>query len=107
LHNVQFATGKSDIESSSEPTLVEAARVLKDHPDWKVTVEGYTDNTGDADFNLKLSQARADSVLEWLVRHGIDRSRLEAKGYGQDRPIANNSTPDGRRRNRRVELVRT
>jgi SH3 domain-containing YSC84-like protein 1 len=106
LHNVHFATGKFDIESGSEPALSAAAQALKDHPDWKVTVEGFTDNTGNADANVKLSQARADAVLEWLVNNGIDRSRLEAKGYGEERPVASNDTADGRRRNRRVELVR-
>jgi SH3 domain-containing YSC84-like protein 1 len=106
LHNVHFATGKADIGPGSDVALGAAAQAMKDHPDWKIRVEGFTDNTGNADANQKLSQERADAVMAWLVNHGVDQSRLEAKGYGQDRPVASNDTEAGRRRNRRVELVR-
>jgi len=106
LRNVHFATGKADIGPGSDVALGAAAQAMKDHPDWKIRVEGFTDNTGNADANQKLSQERADAVVAWLVNHGVDQSRLEAKGYGQDRPVASNDTEAGRRRNRRVELVR-
>ena len=106
LRNVHFATGKADIGPGSDVALAAAAQAMKDHPDWKIRVEGFTDNTGNADANQKLSQERADAVMGWLVNHGVDQSRLEAKGYGQDRPVASNDTDADRRRNRRVELVR-
>jgi SH3 domain-containing YSC84-like protein 1 len=106
LRNVHFATGKADITPDSEAALARVAQALKDNPDWKIQVQGFTDSTGDKDANLKLSQDRADAVASWLADHGIDRSRLTAKGYGQNKPVATNTTEAGRRKNRRVELVR-
>jgi SH3 domain-containing YSC84-like protein 1 len=106
LRNVHFATGKAGLTPDSDATLSAVAQTLKDNPDWKVRVEGFTDRVGNADANLKLSQERADAVMNWLVDHGIDAGRLTAKGYGADRPVANNSTASGRLKNRRVELVR-
>jgi SH3 domain-containing YSC84-like protein 1 len=106
LSNVHFATGKADLTPDSETSLNEVLTTLKDHPDWKVRVEGFTDNVGSREGNQKLSSDRADAVMNWLVNHGIDRNRLSAKGYGEDRPIATNSTAEGRAQNRRVELVR-
>jgi OmpA-OmpF porin, OOP family len=84
-------------------TVVEA---LKEHDDWHIRVEGFTDNVGARDANLKLSEERANAVVDWLVNHGIDRSRLSAKDYGESRPVAKNSSDQGRAKNRRVELVR-
>jgi outer membrane protein OmpA-like peptidoglycan-associated protein len=69
-------------------------------------VEGFTDNQGAKEANLKLSSERAEAVVHWLADHRIDRSRLSAKGYGDARPVASNSTAEGRAKNRRVELVR-
>ena len=106
LQNVHFATGKAEITSDSEAALAKAAQAMKDNPDWKVRVEGFTDSSGNQESNLKLSQERADAVANWLIDHGVDRSRLAAKGYGEDKPVASNKTETGRRKNRRVELVR-
>jgi SH3 domain-containing YSC84-like protein 1 len=106
LRNVHFATGKADITPDSEAALARVAQAMKDNPDWKIQVQGFTDSTGDKDANLKLSQDRADAVASWLADHGVERSRLTAKGYGQDKPVATNTTEAGRRKNRRVELVR-
>jgi lipid-binding SYLF domain-containing protein len=106
LREVHFASGKADITPDSDASLTQVAQALKDNPDWKIEVEGFTDSTGNRAANLKLSQDRADAVMNWLTDHGIDRSRLTAKGYGQSRPLANNSTSSGREKNRRVELVR-
>ncbi|HXN27535.1 MAG TPA: YSC84-related protein [Candidatus Acidoferrales bacterium] len=106
LHNVHFASGKADLTPDSEATLAEAAQAMKDNPDWKIRVEGFTDSTGNPDSNLKLSEERAESVANWLADHGVDRSRLTTKGYGDDQPVASNKTDAGRRKNRRVDLVR-
>jgi outer membrane protein OmpA-like peptidoglycan-associated protein len=107
LSNVHFETGKADIVADSEAALNDAVAALKEHPDWNIRVEGFTDNVGSKEANLKLSSDRADAVMNWLAEHGIDRSRLSAKGYGESRPVASNSTERGRAKNRRVELVRT
>jgi|SRR5450631_215183 lipid-binding SYLF domain-containing protein len=107
LSNVHFQTGKADITSDSESALSEAVAALKEHADWNIRVEGFTDNVGTKDANMKLSGDRADSVLNWLATHGVDRARLSSKGYGEARPVASNSTEEGRAKNRRVQLVRT
>jgi lipid-binding SYLF domain-containing protein len=106
LQNVHFATGKADITPNSEDALANAAQAMKDNPDWKIQIEGFTDSTGDKEANLKLSEDRAEAVANWLADHGVDRSRLATKGYGEDKPVASNETQAGRRKNRRVELVR-
>jgi lipid-binding SYLF domain-containing protein len=106
LSDVHFATGKATITSDSETALNNVVAALKDHADWNIRVEGFTDNVGSREANLKLSDERANGVMDWLANHGIDRSRLTAKGYGEARPVAKNSTAEGRAKNRRVELVR-
>src|SRR5271163_4676049 len=106
LSNLHFETGKADITPDSEASLNDAVNALKEHPDWKIRVEGFTDNVGSREANLKLSTDRANAVMNWLAEHGIDRSRLSAKGFGEARPIASNSTDEGRAKNRRVEIVR-
>jgi lipid-binding SYLF domain-containing protein len=106
LSNVHFETGSAELTPQSEAALNDALTALKEHPDWKIRVEGFTDDQGSKEANLKLSTARAEAVENWLADHGIDRSRLSAKGYGEARPVASNSTAEGRAKNRRVELVR-
>lgn len=106
LTDVHFETGKADIMPDSETSLNSVLSSLKDHPDWKIRVEGFTDNVGSRDVNEKLSGDRAEAVASWLADHGIDRSRLSSKGYGESRPVRSNSNEDGRAKNRRVELVR-
>jgi SH3 domain-containing YSC84-like protein 1 len=106
LSNVHFKTGSAELTPDSEGALNDAVTALKDHPDWRILVEGFTDNQGSKDVNQKLSSDRAEAVANWLADHGIDRSRLSSKGYGDSRPVESNSTPEGRAKNRRVELVR-
>ncbi|MFO1311613.1 MAG: OmpA family protein [Burkholderiales bacterium] len=105
LYGVFFDFDKSSLKPDSEPVLQKAAGVLKARPAAKAEVQGHTDNVGGDDYNMKLSGARAASVMQWLATHGIDASRLSAKGYGKTQPVADNATDAGRARNRRVELV--
>jgi len=108
LASVDFASGKSVIQARSFPLLDQVARVLREHPEIeRVRIEGHTDDRGKADANRKLSQARAEAVRAYLVKQGIEEARLEAQGFGPDRPIASNKTEKGRATNRRVEFVIT
>lgn len=103
---IQFETGKAVIKKRSHSVLDEVVKVMKDRPGIKkVRIEGHTDSVGDAEKNRKLSQARAKSVLEYLVKKGVARERLEAQGYGPDKPIADNNTDEGKTKNRRVEFT--
>jgi outer membrane protein OmpA-like peptidoglycan-associated protein len=106
LEKVFFDTSKTTIKPVSFQLLDEVAQVLNSNPQVKkVVIEGHTDNTGAAAFNTKLSQGRADSVREYLVKKGVAADRLESKGFGPSRPIADNKTAKGREANRRVEFV--
>lgn len=103
---VNFDTGKATIKPDSARTLDDAAAALKVASGIRIEVGGHTDNVGAAAANEKLSAERAQAVVAALVGRGIPASRLNAKGYGQSVPIADNRTEDGRAKNRRVELVR-
>ena len=105
---VQFATGSAQIDRRSEPLLAQISDALKENP-WvgQVRIEGHTDNVGDKNFNLKLSQERANSVREALISRGVAPNRLTTRGYGESKPIAPNKAPAGRARNRRVEFIIT
>lgn len=103
---VQFETGTAQLRPESEAILREVLQVLQEHRELElVEVAGHTDDTGGAALNERLSRERAASVLEWLVAHGAERSRLTYRGYGATRPLGDNATPEGRTKNRRVELV--
>jgi outer membrane protein OmpA-like peptidoglycan-associated protein len=104
---ILFGTGSSDIDAKSDATIAKAAALLLSEPVGNVAVEGFTDNTGGAAKNTQLSQARADAVRKALVSKGVAAERLKAKGFGPDRPLADNATPEGRAANRRVEVVVT
>jgi outer membrane protein OmpA-like peptidoglycan-associated protein len=106
LDVVHFEFGKAVIRPESFPLLRDVAQVLRDNPGVKqVRVEGHTDDVGNDRKNLTLSQQRAESVRDFLVREGIDAARLAAKGYGETKPVATNKTDEGRAKNRRVEFV--
>lgn len=99
-----FDTNSATLQPSSYEQLNNIAAILKAYPNAKIKLGGYTDNTGDADANRKLSQERADSVMAELTRRGIDPSRLSAVGYGEENPVADNSTEEGRQKNRRISI---
>lgn len=104
LNNILFQTGKSILTTSSFTELDRLLGILNDNPLMKIEISGHTDNTGSLQLNLKLSEDRAKSVVEYLVQKGIERTRLEYKGFGPQQPIADNTTADGRSKNRRVEF---
>jgi len=106
LEQVQFKTGSAVILPVSDDLLRQVAGVLVEHPEIvKLEVQGHTDNRGGKKYNRKLSQKRAASVMKWLVTFGqIDSGRLSAHGYGLEQPIADNATPEGRQKNRRVQF---
>lgn len=105
LQQVHFAFGTARILPESFPVLQEVADYLKSNKAIKkMSIEGHTDNKGKADLNKRLSQERANSVMTWLVQHGVEQGRLEAHGYGMERPIEENDTDAGRAKNRRVEF---
>ncbi|HVP35747.1 MAG TPA: OmpA family protein [Terriglobales bacterium] len=106
LHGVNFETNKALLTSSSKTILDQVAASLIDRPDVKVEVGGYTDSKGSDAINLKLSNARADAVKQYLISKGVKAENLTAKGYGKANPIADNKTEEGRAENRRVELKR-
>jgi len=102
---ISFATGSEEILPNSEPLLLEVADVLIRNPDLElVEIQGHTDNRGDHGVNMRLSQLRAESVLRWLIEHGVEPTRLTARGYGPTRPLAPNITQRNRARNRRVQF---
>jgi outer membrane protein OmpA-like peptidoglycan-associated protein len=106
VYGVEFDLGKATLRPESEKVLVQVAALLNSQPDWQMKVEGHTDSTGSRGGNQVLSQQRAATVVAWLVKDGIAGSRLTAVGLGDTKPIADNSTDEGRTRNRRVELVK-
>jgi OmpA-OmpF porin, OOP family len=102
-----FDTGKATLQPSSQEQLNNIAAILKAYPNVHVKIGGYTDNTGDAAANVALSDARAKNVMNALVAAGIDPSRLESKGYGDQYPVGDNATEEGRAQNRRIALLVT
>ena len=100
---IRFKTGKADVSEQSYQTISMLAMIVRTC-DTVVEVAGHTDDRGDAEVNLHLSQRRAEIVAKHLVRHGVDPRRLKANGYGESQPIAENGTEQGRKLNRRIEF---
>lgn len=102
--NLEFETGKDVIKQASLPSLTELAEVLKKKSAWGLQISGHTDNVGDDQKNLILSKKRAEAVKAFMVSQGIDAARLSTLFFGETMPIATNDTPEGRQKNRRVEM---
>ncbi len=103
---INFDTDKADIKPEARPAIDEVFKLLKINPALKLIIEGHTDNNGTAEYNERLSAARAKSIAGFLTKVGIAASRLKPLGVGQNKPIDDNSTEEGRAKNRRVELVK-
>jgi K(+)-stimulated pyrophosphate-energized sodium pump len=101
---LRFETGSATLEPASRAQILEISEILKAYPRTRAKIGGYTDNTGDPAQNRALSQARAESVVNALVGLGVAADRLEAEGYGDAHPVADNATEEGRARNRRIAL---
>ncbi len=101
---ITFETAKAVLKPSSYPMLDEVVSILNEYTDYNLQMGGHTDSNGSNATNLKLSQARVDAVKEYLIKKGVTASRIEATGYGEERPVATNKTAAGRAQNRRVEL---
>lgn len=104
LEGANFATGSSKLLPGAHAKLDEVVQQSKDHAEINFEVSGYTDNVGSANSNVRLSQARADAVKAYLVGKGVAASRISTRGFGEENPIADNGTADGRAQNRRVEI---
>jgi outer membrane protein OmpA-like peptidoglycan-associated protein len=102
--NVLFGSNSDRFRDSSFAALDTLAGRLLAHPEWHLTIEGHTDNSGEPGKNMQLSQHRAGAILTYLLKKGVPAKRLTAVGYGESRPVADNRTPAGRAANRRVEL---
>jgi OOP family OmpA-OmpF porin len=104
IKGIQFDFGKATIRKESNKVLDDAIKVLKQYAELRIMVSGHTDNVGDPQKNIELSEARANSVKEYLVAKGIDAGRIETRGAGPNEPVADNSTDKGRQENRRIEF---
>jgi outer membrane protein OmpA-like peptidoglycan-associated protein len=105
-NGIRFDVGKASLRPESMGVLNEIYKMLSEHPDVAVSVEGHTDSDGDNGLNQKLSEDRAQTVMEQLVSMGISQERLSFKGYGESKPVAPNDTPEGKASNRRVEFLK-
>jgi outer membrane protein OmpA-like peptidoglycan-associated protein len=105
LKNVYFDTDKATLRTESFAQLNQLAEVMKIRKNLKIIVEGHTDSVGNEKANQLLSQKRAEAVKNYLITHKIEPARIQAIGYGESRPVAENKTPEGRQQNRRTEVV--
>jgi outer membrane protein OmpA-like peptidoglycan-associated protein len=106
LEGVNFDVNKATLKPESEARLQKTLTTLKTYSDISVLISGHTDSDGDAKKNQKLSEERAETVKAWFVKNGIDAKRIETKGYGEEKPIADNKTKEGKAKNRRIEIER-
>ena len=106
VYGITFATGQATITPQSDQVLSDLLAVLVANADWRLRIEGHTDNVGDKAANMKLSNARAAAVAAWLTSKGVAPGRLTTAGLGDTQPVGENATEDGRARNRRVVLIK-
>jgi OOP family OmpA-OmpF porin len=104
LPEIYFASDSAEITPESEKRLEKCWAAIQTHPYEKIVIKGHTDSTHTQKYNLELSLRRAQAVAEWLIEQGLDGNQLESKSYGESRPVADNSTVEGRALNRRVEI---
>ena len=105
LH-INFDTDKATLKADGKEAVAEITKALNTDKMLKISINGYTDNTGDEKHNLDLSKQRAETVKKELIKSGIDVNRLSSEGFGQNNPIADNNTEEGKSQNRRVELIK-
>src|SRR3954468_13617439 len=105
LDDVLFDTGRAELKSGSRRTIEQIAQFLSQHTERRVQVEGFTDRQGADDYNLELSQKRADAVAQAIIQSGVEAQRVRALGYGEEFPVATNANAGSRQLNRRVEIV--
>jgi len=106
LNNIFFDFDKSELKEASFPELKRVIKLMNDNPDMRISIEGHTDDIGTVEYNIGLSQRRADAVVKYLTDNGIDPGRLETKGWGKSKPlVSNDDEVGGRAINRRVEFV--
>ena len=105
-NGIKFDSGKATLKPESMGVINEIVKLMKQHPEIKFSVEGHTDSDGDTQFNQNLSEQRANTVMNELIEQGIDSERMVSKGFGEDVPVTDNGTPEGKANNRRVEFVK-
>jgi outer membrane protein OmpA-like peptidoglycan-associated protein len=105
MSDVLFDTGSYTLKPGAREKLAKISGIVLAHPGLSLQIEGHTDSVGGDDFNQQLSERRADSVRDFLAEQGVPASSITAHGFGKSQPVASNDTPEGRQRNRRVELV--
>ncbi|WP_236638347.1 OmpA family protein [Mangrovicoccus ximenensis] len=102
--NISFESGSARLRPASFPLLDQVADIVNRCPGLNILIAGHTDSTGDAGLNQRLSESRAASVVDYLLGKGVGQGRMASAGYGEDRPVADNATAEGRARNRRIEF---
>jgi outer membrane protein OmpA-like peptidoglycan-associated protein len=105
LSDILFDFGKADLRREAELNLAKMAVIFQQYPEMSILIEGHTDNIGSEEYNLKLSERRAQAVYDFLSGQGVAEERMSTKGYGLSQPVEANATPEGRQANRRVDLV--
>jgi outer membrane protein OmpA-like peptidoglycan-associated protein/outer membrane protein W len=103
--NIEYETGSFEPDARAKTSLDEVVITMQSYPNLKIAINGYTDALGSASGNLKLSKKRAEAVREYLISKGVSADRITTKGFGEDNPVSDNGTPEGRQRNRRIEIV--